>query len=123
VEAIVLSPELEESLQHDAALEARSVNELVNEAVARYLRDRQREKIARETAAFERLHPRLRRDHPGRWVAIHDGVLVDHDADVSALVSRVRAAFGRTSVLIRQVRDEPTGEIRWRTPSTGRPPA
>lgn len=120
METIVLRPELEESLQRDAALEARSLNDLVNDAVARFVRDRQREKIAWETAEFERLYPELRRDHFGQWVAIHEGALVDQDADVSALYARVRAKYGRTAVLIRQVRDTPSAEIRLRTPSTGR---
>jgi hypothetical protein len=120
VDSIALRPDLRESLERDAAIESRSVEDLVNEAVARYLRDRQREKIRRETAAFERLHPRLRRDHPDQWVAIDGGQLVDVDADLSALYARVRAKYGRASVLIRQVREHPVDDIRVRTPSTGR---
>ena len=120
MDSIALRPELRESLERDAALESRTVEELVNEAVARYVRDRQRDKIRRETDAYERLHPELARDHIGEWVAIHEGKLVDHDADVSALYTRIRAQFGRTSVLIRQVRDQPVDAIHVRTPSTGR---
>lgn len=92
----------------------------MNEAVTRFLRERQREKIARETCAFDELHPALRRDHDGQWVAIHNQQLVDHDDDVSALYARVRARFGRTSVLIRRVEEQPSADIHWRTPSTGR---
>lgn len=120
MDSIALRPELRESLERDAALEARTVEDLVNEAVARYVRDRQRDKLRRETAAYERLHSELARDHPGEWVAIHDGKLVDRDVDVSALYTRIRSRFGRTSVLIRQVRDQPVDEIHVRTPSTGR---
>jgi hypothetical protein len=120
VDSIALRPDLRESLERDAAIEARSVEDLVNEAVARYVRDRQRDKIRRETAAFERSHPDLCRDHLGAWVAIDDGQLVDFDADVSTLYARIRAKYGRTSVLIRQVRDDPAEDIRVRTPSTGR---
>ena len=117
---IILRADLQETLERDAEAASKSVNDLVNEAVARYLRERQREKIARETKAYELMHPELKRDHFGQWVAIHDQQLVDHDDDVSPLYARIRAKYGRTSVLIRQVRDHPVAEIRWRTPSTGR---
>src|SRR5437867_2195313 len=116
MDAIVLRPELQESLERDAELESRTVNDLVNDAVARYLRERQRAKIEREAAAYERMHPALTRDYLGQWVAVHDEQLIDHDADVSALYQRVRARHGRTSVLIRQVSERPDEDIRRRTP-------
>ena len=122
MDSIALRPDLRESLERDAATESRSVEDLVNEAVARYLRDRQREKIRRETAAYERLHPQLRRDHPDRWVAIDGGQLVDVDSDLSVLYARIRAKYGRASVLIRQVREHPVEDIRVRTPTTDRLP-
>ena len=60
MDTIELRPDLQQGLEHNAMLEARSVNDLVNEAVGQLLRGRQRETIARETVAYERMHaPRL----------------------------------------------------------------
>ncbi|MCB9141978.1 MAG: hypothetical protein H6646_06845 [Anaerolineales bacterium] len=120
MDAIVLEPTLRSRLEQDAAQEVRSVNDLVNEAVAQYLRQRQQAKIDREIVAYEDMHGQLVRDHLGEWVAIHDQQLVDHDSDRVALYRRVRARYGRTSVLIRQVTTEQVEEIWLRTPSTGR---
>lgn len=59
MDAIVLEPSLRMTLEQDAAHEARSVNDLINEAVAHYLRERQQAKIDREIAAYEaRKHAR-----------------------------------------------------------------
>jgi hypothetical protein len=99
------------------------LNDLVNEAVSQYAYRLQREKIERETAAYERMHNSIRDRFLGQWVAIHNGHLVDHDCDLAALHRRVRERFGRTAVLLRQVRESPVEEIRLRTRSTGRIPS
>ncbi|MFN0073113.1 MAG: DUF5678 domain-containing protein [Chloroflexota bacterium] len=105
MDAIELRPDLREQVEIAARHEARSVDDVVNSAVADYVRDQQRAIIAQETCAFERMHADLVRDHRGQWVAIHDGRLVDVDPDAAALYARIRKAYGRESVLIRQVLD------------------
>jgi len=117
---IVLRSDLHETLEKDAEREARSVNEIVNEAIERYLHERQIAELDVEIAAFEKLHPELRLKYLGQWVAVHEQKLVDHDRDRAALYKRVRAAYGRTDVLIRQVTERPDNEIWVRTPSTGK---
>jgi len=117
---IVLRSDLHETLEKDAEREARSVNEIVNEVIERYLHERQLAQLDAEIAAFEKLHPELRQKHLGEWVAVHEQKLVDHDNDRAALYKRVRAAYGRTAVLIRQVTERPDNEIWIRTPSTGK---
>jgi hypothetical protein len=51
-------------------------------------------KAEREQQAFLRLLPVLLQTHAGRFVAIHEEKLVDHDADDIALVERVHRRFG-----------------------------
>jgi hypothetical protein len=119
-EAIVLDAALEELLSDDAQREDRSLNDLVNEAVEYYIRQRQQKKIDVEIVAFESMHRDLWQNYPKEWVAIHHQELVDHDSDQVALYRRVRQRFGRIPVLIRQVQESPTVEIWMRTPSTGR---
>lgn len=116
----MLEPSLRAWLEQDAAQDVRSVDELVNEAVAQYLRQRQEAKIDREIAAYEAMHAQLVRDHLGEWVAIHRQQLVDHDSDRAALYRRIRSQYGRTAVLIRQVAADPVEEVWVRTPATGR---
>lgn len=120
MDKIVLEPSLRAWLEQDAAQDTRSINDLINEAVAQYLRDRQQAKLDNEIAAYEALHHELVRDHAGEWVAIHRQELVDHDRDRVALYRRIRSRYGHTSVLIRQVLPEPVEEVWLRTPATGR---
>ena len=120
MDAIVLRTDLRETLEKDAEQEARSVNDLVNEAVEHYLRERQRAKLDQEIAAYEAMHAELRQKYLGQWVAVHEQKLVDHDRDGSALYRRIRARYGQTSVLLRQVTDQPVEEVWLRTPSTGK---
>lgn len=119
-ETVVVRPDLRQTLTERAVQEDRSVDELVNEAIDFYLRLRQQEKLDREIAVYTALHPSLWQKMPGKWVAIHDGKMVDSDADQAALYRRVGVKYERTAMLIRQVRQEATEELWVRTPSTGR---
>ena len=107
-------------LEKEAEAQQKTVAEIVDQAVRDYLLQRDKEKIAREQAAYERMHPELKRTHFGQWVAVHEGALVDADEDDVALHRRVVDCFGDTTVLITQVEDKPIREIWIRTPSTGR---
>jgi hypothetical protein len=58
----------------------------------------------REVAAYDALWPELLKTHKGKWVAIHQGQLVDDDDDERALHERVRAKYGYGEpVLVTQV--------------------
>ncbi|MEK7326887.1 MAG: DUF5678 domain-containing protein [Chloroflexota bacterium] len=116
METIMLRADLQEALEKDAQLESRSVNDIVNEAVERYLREQQRAKLDNEIEAYEAMHPEIKKKHFGQWVAVHNRQLVDHDPDRVELYRRVRVRYGRMSVLIRQVREQPVEEIWVQTP-------
>ncbi len=120
MDTIVLRSDLYRVLEQNAQEEARSVSEIVNEAVEHYLREQQRAKLNREIQAYEALHAELQRKYLGQWVAVHNQAVVDHDQDRVALYRRVRAKYGRTAVLLRQVTEHPHEEIWLRTPSTGK---
>ncbi len=59
-----------------------------------------RRQLASEQAAWYARPPDERARYHGKFVAVHDGQVVDHDPDQRALYLRVRAHFGRTPVLI-----------------------
>ncbi|HET7089982.1 MAG TPA: DUF5678 domain-containing protein [Anaerolineae bacterium] len=117
---VVLRDDLHETLKRNARQESRSVDEIVNEAVSLYLRERQRAKLDKEIAAYEAMHAELRQRYLGQWIAVHEQQLVDHDPDGSALYQRIRSRYGKTSVLIRQVREQPSDDAYVRTPSSGK---
>ncbi len=119
-DAIMLRADLREILESNAKREARTLNELVNEAEGWYVQRMQQEKIDREAEAYERLYGDLRVRFLGQWVAIHNQQLVDHDGDSQALYRRVRDKYGRTLVLIRRVSESSVDEIWMRTPDRGK---
>ncbi len=119
---IELRPDLLETLEKSAASHARSVNDLVNEAVERYLREQRRIELQKEIEAYHGMHDQLVKKHLGEWVAVYERKMVDHDADGSALHYRVREKYGHAAVLIRQVQEQAEPEIHWRTLILASPP-
>ncbi|PKO24192.1 MAG: hypothetical protein CVU38_00105 [Chloroflexi bacterium HGW-Chloroflexi-1] len=69
-------------------------------------REEQLAHLQSERAAFQRLLPELLDTHAGQFVAIHDGRVVDADADQRALAGRV-ITQGWEPVYIQEVRAEP----------------
>ncbi|MBU6352275.1 MAG: hypothetical protein KGS73_19250 [Chloroflexi bacterium] len=74
------------------------------------------EAVDQEIAAYHRLHSDLWRKYPGQHVAIHNGRLVDHDADGLALSHRIYSRYPDTFVLVRQVEAQPERVIQLRSP-------
>lgn len=72
--------------------------------------------VEREEVAFHRLHPDLRRDYPGQFVAIHNETVVDHDGDQVALFLRVRQRFPGQFVWVAPVRESPEESYRIHSP-------
>jgi hypothetical protein len=64
------------------------------------------EKMRRVKAFFAAQQPALQRLYPGEFVAIHEGRLIDHDPNLSALHRRVVQVVGAMPVLLKGV-DEP----------------
>jgi hypothetical protein len=59
--------------------------------------------VEREVTAFERLLPGLLSTHPGWFVAICDGEVVDRDRDEFRLADRVSRRFSDRFVLVQEV--------------------
>lgn len=62
-----------------------------------------RPKMQEEEAAYEALHPTLLTQYRNQYVAIHQGVVVDHAPDEIELVERVQGRYPDQVVLIRKV--------------------
>ena len=73
-------------------------------------------KIHAEAQAFRSMHRELLSRYRGRYVAVHDGRVVDDDMDRRSLYLRVRARYGATPVLIREVTELPEREFHILSP-------
>ncbi len=93
-----------------------SVEDVMNNLVRQYLREVRHEKLLVEFEHYQAMHAELKAKYLNQHVAIHDGQLVDVDADANVLLRRVRDRFGDTPVLIMQVEDEPIREYVFRSP-------
>lgn len=98
----------------------RAVDAVVADVVARSVRAfpvaAGREAMLREIEAFRTMHATLRREHPDEYVAIHGGIVVDHDSDPVALLRRIRRDYPGQTVLRRKVEDAADVTLRFRSP-------
>jgi len=99
-----------------AEQEDKEISDLVTEALQRYLWEVKERKIDREMEAYRTMHAELKRRFLGQYVAIHNGELVDHDADRHALSRRVRREYGSVAVLITPVEEKPEREFLMLSP-------
>ena len=74
-----------------------------------------------EIAAYEAMHAELCQQYLGRYVAIHQGALIDWDPDPIALHKRIRMQFPDKVVLSRKVHQEPERVLHVRSPRLERP--
>jgi predicted DNA-binding protein len=114
--SIALQPNLVERVHQIVKDKGDTVEEFVNQAVRERLEQLEDQKLKAETQAFERLHPKLVQQYLGQFVAIHEGQVVDVDADFGTLFLRMQKQLGDIVVLIRQVRTEPVLELRAPSP-------
>jgi hypothetical protein len=113
---ITLQHDLAEQVTQMAEIAGIGVADLVNEAISEYLERFSHEKIETEAQAFEGMHETLKERYFGQFVAVHNGQVVDADADFEAVFLRVQARFGRIPILIRRVSEKPTTELHFRSP-------
>lgn len=89
-----------------AALEYKvNIDQILAEAVRRYLWELNRRKISEESQLYRRQHAELKIHYLGQYIAMRHGQVVDHDPDCQALRRRVRQRFEDTPVMITLVED------------------
>ena len=113
---VTLDSNLIEELKQTTARAGVSVESVFADLAQQYLREARDQKLQAEFERYQALHAELRAEYLDQHVAIYEGQLVDHDTDVSALLKRVRARFGRAPVLITQVGEKPMREFVIRSP-------
>jgi hypothetical protein len=70
----------------------------------------------KERRAFQRLRPSLLRTYLGKYVAIHQGKVVDSGKDQIKLALRAYARFGYIPIYVGQVLAEPPPSVRIPSP-------
>ncbi|MEW5939495.1 MAG: hypothetical protein AB1750_07530 [Chloroflexota bacterium] len=114
-----VSDELAGTIKTEATLRGVSVEKYLRSAVQRERTLSARQKIEEEQAWWLGLPLSERAKYEGKFVAIHERKLVDHDLDRLALYQRVRKNFGNLPVLIMPA--EGPREIRVYSPRLARP--
>ncbi|MEW5989514.1 MAG: DUF5678 domain-containing protein [Chloroflexota bacterium] len=104
---LVIPMKLAEEIRQEADIEGIKVDALLETAFREYRLRAQQRKIDAEAQAWKAMSPDVHARYRGQYVAVHQGQVIDHDPDRSALHGRIRAEFGHIAVLI--------------TPADGRP--
>lgn len=76
----------------------------------------QKSALAREKAAYLKLHPMLKGKYFGQHVAIYQGELIDVDTDYGQLYERIRARYPNQIVWLATVTEDPIETIVVRSP-------
>jgi ferric iron reductase protein FhuF len=113
---IDLNPRLVEQVRWLARWQRVSADELASRALSDYLDRLEWDKLHAEMEAFQAQLPALLSAYPDQFVAIHDGEVIDHDADLRTLHSRVYARLGPVPALLQKVAATPAPDILVRGP-------
>jgi diadenosine tetraphosphatase ApaH/serine/threonine PP2A family protein phosphatase len=113
---ITLEPDVAAQVESLAAHSQVSREAVVDKALRAYFSQYRREKIRAEQRVFDQQRAQLLVDYPGQYVAMHNGAIIDHDADLRTLHLRVYARLGHTPVLLKLVTDTPERDLVFRSP-------
>lgn len=108
--ALPLTEETVMSLWQMAESQGTTAEALAEQAIRRYLCQQAEAKIAREEEHYRAQHTELLERYSGRYIAMHEGRVIDTDSDELALYLRIRQRFPLIGILIKKVTEEP-GEI------------
>lgn len=127
---LTLSPNISERIQkfaqqHDEELVA-VVERILDEVLPESFEDGAESDVAeqdpadREMVAYIALHPQLKKEFFGQYVAIYGGKLIDHDTDRRALYMRMMAQYPDEFVWVSKVEEEPIRTFVVRSPRLDR---
>ena len=109
---ITLRPEVADQLKFEAERRRTSLEALANSWLEDQLWRERRKKIYEEADLFRARHAELLARYAGRYIAMHDGVVIDDDADLLTLHNRIRTQYGDEAILIAPVTPEPVQTLK-----------
>ena len=80
---------------------------VVDDALRAHFFHMRQEKIEKERQFYEANHSEIFQAYGGKFVAIHNGTVIDADEDGHRLSKRVREQHGRIPIAIIEVRETP----------------
>ena len=104
---VALQPNVADQLQSEAEQRQTSLEALVNDWLETQLWRQRHDKIHQEAERFRAKHAELAAQYAGQYIAMRDGIVLDHDADLTALHSRIRAQYQDAPILIAPVTATP----------------
>jgi hypothetical protein len=100
---IQLVPDLAEQIESLVGGDPARTQAFIENAVRTHIAHLHQTKIRQETEAFKAQHQELLATYPGQYIAMHQGNVIDHDADLRTLHLRVYQQVGHTPVLLKKV--------------------
>jgi hypothetical protein len=100
---IQLVPDLAEQIESLVGPDPAKTQAFIENALRAHIAQLHQSKIRRETEAFVAQHQELLAAYPEQYVAMHQGNVIDHDADLRTLHLRVYQQVGHTPVLLKRV--------------------
>ena len=110
--SVELRPQLIEQLKNEAARRRTSLEALANDWLEEQLWEAKNKKINEEAERFRAKHAELLAQYAGQYVAMRDGLVIDHDPDLIALHGRIRSQYGDEPILMAPVTSEPVQTFR-----------
>lgn len=95
-----VSDELAQTIQTEAATRGLTIENFLRSVILRERTLANRRKIEQEQEWWLNLPLSKRAKYEGKFVAVHNKQLIDHDKDENALGKRIRAKYGNTPILI-----------------------
>lgn len=114
--ALLISEETAFGLNQVAGDMGTTVEALAGKAIRRFLREEAERKINCEEQHFHAQRTRLLEQYAGHYIAMHEGQVIDSDADELALYLRIRERFPMVGILIKQVTSDPEPVWAMRSP-------
>lgn len=109
---VPLRDSLADQLKNEAARLHTSIETLANDWLEEQLWETKRVAINEEAERFRTKHSELFAQYNGQYIAMRDGVVLDHDSDLVTLNQRIRAQYGDEPILIAPVNSEPMQVIK-----------
>jgi hypothetical protein len=108
---IELPRQLLNPLEQLATQQGSSVESLLADVIADYLREQRHEQLLQEMDRFRAQHDQLKEQYVGQFIGMVDGRVLDHDPDGGVLYRRLRQQYGDLPILIVQVKNTPEQEF------------
>jgi hypothetical protein len=105
-----------QELKEVAERKGKTLQAVTEEAVQNFLLEQKRETIRKESAAFQKMHPKLLREYEGQYVAIYQGEVVDSDSEQLPLYQRVAQKYPGETFLLKKVTSSPEEVYTIRSP-------